>query len=455
MSADLGLVGLGSMAENLVFQLYQKGLKTALYNRTPEKLKEFVLKNKDLDVIPCYDIDSFLNSIERPRKILLLIKAGQPVDEMINSLVSKLNEGDIIIDGGNSHFKDTERRYELLQSKGIRYLGAGISGGVEGARKGLSIMVGGDEKAYLLSSKIFDKISSHFDMKPSHSYFGKGGAGHFIKTIHNGIEYALIEDISEIYFLLRSMGKSNEEIADIFNDWNKGILASFLLNACQEVLRMKEDDNYLVDLILDKAEQKGTGIWASEISLEIGIPAPSISSAVYSRSISSLKERRIKLSSLLNLKIKNSIELEENSIKSALILANLIAYLQGFDILRNAGYYGYNFNLKEVIRVWLGGSIIRSELLKRLYEEKFGEDLFSSSLVLNTIEENILDFARVLSTMIRNGLPSLVLSSSFNYIIYLFSRNLPANLTQALRDYFGAHGFERIDKEGRFHLSTR
>jgi 6-phosphogluconate dehydrogenase len=292
-------------------------------------------------------------------------------------------------------------------------------------------------------------------MKPSHSYFGKGGAGHFIKTIHNGIEYALIEDISEIYFLLRSMGKSNEEIADIFNDWNKGILASFLLNACQEVLRMKEDDNYLVDLILDKAEQKGTGIWASEISLEIGIPAPSISSAVYSRSISSLKERRIKLSSLLNLKIKNSIELEENSIKSALILANLIAYLQGFDILRNAGYYGYNFNLKEVIRVWLGGSIIRSELLKRLYEGKFGEDLFSSSLVLNTIEENILDFARVLSTMIRNGLPSLVLSSSFNYIIYLFSRNLPANLTQALRDYFGAHGFERIDKEGRFHLSTR
>jgi len=455
MSADLGVIGLGSMAENLVFQLSQKGLRTALYNRTTEKLKEFISKNKDLEVIPCYDIDFFLNSITTPRRILLLVKAGQPVDDMINSLIPKLNKGDIIIDGGNSHFKDTEKRYALLESRGIRFLGAGISGGIEGARKGLSIMAGGNVEAYNLSSKIFDLISSYFDSKPSHSYFGKGGSGHFVKTIHNGIEYAIIENISEIYFLLKAMGKSNEEIAEIFIKWNEGILASFLLNACQEILRMKENDSYLVDLILDKAEQKGTGIWASEISLEIGIPAPSISAAVYSRSISSFKNRRIKLSSLLNLKIKNSIELEENSIKSALILANLMAYLQGFDILRNAEFYGYNFDLKEVMRVWLGGSIIRSELLRQLYEAKIDEDLLSSKFVLNMIEENIFDFTKVLSTMIKNGLPSLVLSSAFNYIVYYFSKNLPANLTQALRDYFGAHGFERIDKEGRFHLRTR
>ena len=455
MSADLGVIGLGSMAENLVFQLSQKGLRTALYNRTTEKLKEFISKNKDLEVIPCYDIDFFLNSITTPRRILLLVKAGQPVDDMINSLIPKLNKGDIIIDGGNSHFKDTEKRYALLESRGIRFLGAGISGGIEGARKGLSIMAGGNVEAYNLSSKIFDLISSYFDSKPSYSYFGKGGSGHFVKTIHNGIEYAIIENISEIYFLLKAMGKSNEEIAEIFIKWNEGILASFLLNACQEILRMKENDSYLVDLILDKAEQKGTGIWASEISLEIGIPAPSISAAVYSRSISSFKNRRIKLSSLINLKIKNSIELEENSIKSALILANLMAYLQGFDILRNAEFYGYNFDLKEVMRVWLGGSIIRSELLRQLYEAKIDEDLLSSKFVLNMIEENIFDFTKVLSTMIKNGLPSLVLSSAFNYIVYYFSKNLPANLTQALRDYFGAHGFERIDKEGRFHLRTR
>ncbi|HLI46314.1 MAG TPA: NADP-dependent phosphogluconate dehydrogenase [Geobacterales bacterium] len=451
MNADLGIIGLGSMAENLIIQLSNKGFRVSLYNRTAEKLKDFVSRNAGLNIIANYDLKSFVNSIERPRKIFLLIKAGEAVDNMLISLSPFLEKGDIIVDCGNSHFKDTERRFSEFDKKGIKYLGAGISGGVEGARKGLSIMVGGDRLAYETLAPIFDSISSRYNSRPAHGYFGKGGAGHFVKIIHNGIEYALIENIAETYFLLKSIGKGNEEISGIFDDWSKRELKSYLLSAASEVLKLREDGNFLVDLILDKAEQKGTGRWASEISLELGIPAPSICSAVISRTISSFKERRLLLSKTLEIR-KKKPNVEEHEIYNALLLSNIAAYVQGFDIMRNANEY--SFNLKDIMHVWQGGSIIRSLLIERFMLEK-SDDPLSWGYVLNTLQTHYSDFLKVVSEMNACALPALVFSSSLNYFIYFFSPILPANITQALRDHFGDHGFQRIDKTGEFHLNIR
>jgi len=452
MSADLGIIGLGSMAENLIIQLSNKGFKVAVYNRTKEKLQDFASKHKELNLISTFDLKTFVNSIERPRKILLLIKAGEPIDSMINALIPYLDPGDIIVDCGNSHFKDTERRFHALDMKGIKFLGAGISGGVEGARKGLSIMVGGDEGAYKKLIPILDSISYRYESKPSHAYFGKGGAGHFVKIIHNGIEYALIENIAETYSVFKSIGLSNDEISEIFNEWNNKELRSFLLSAASQILKLKENGNYVVDLILDKAEQKGTGRWASEISLELGIPAPSICSAVISRTISSFKERRIKLSYMLKNRSKKPL-LNEKEVYNALLLANLSAYLQGFDILMNATHYGYNFDLKEVMRIWQGGSIVRSEMIEILMNQGYQKDPMEWEYVKNSINKCLPDLVKVVSEMISCSLPSLVFSSSLNYFVYFSSAKLPANITQALRDYFGLHGFQRIDKEGEFHLN--
>ncbi len=453
MNADLGIIGLGAMSENLILQLSYKGIKVAVYNRTAEKLRDFIKRFPHLNVIPCYDLDDFVNKIERPRKIMLLIKAGLPVDEIMDVLLPKLEKGDIVMDAGNSHFKDSERRFLKSKINGIYFLGLGISGGIEGARKGLSIMVGGEEEAYAKVIEILNSISSSFASRPSHAFFGKGGAGHFVKIIHNGIEYALIEHISECYFLLKTLGKENYEIAEIFEDWKKEGLNSFLISAASNILKVREGESYLLDLILDKAEQKGTGKWASEILLELGIPSPSISAAVISRFISAFKERRVNISRVLNLRRKILEDLQISIIPKALFLANLSAYLQGLDLLRNADFYGYKFDLKEVIRVWSGGSIIRSDLLEKLYYENIQEDFLLSDFVLKQIEDKLDPLAMVVSFMTKNKLPSIVMSSSYQYLINLAHERLPANMTQALRDYFGFHGFERIDKKGIFHLT--
>ncbi len=451
MSADLGIIGLGVMSENLVLNLSEKGIKVAVYNRTSEKLKEFVKRFPDINVIPCYNLDEFVSKIKSPRKIMLLIKAGHPVDEILDALLPRLEKGDVVMDAGNSHFKDTERRFLELKKHGIYFMGMGISGGVEGARKGLSIMVGGDEEAYFRMVELLNSISSSFASRPSHGFFGKGGAGHFVKAVHNGIEYALIEHISEVYFLLKALGKKNPEIIEIFESWKKEGLNSFLLSAASNVLKAREGESYLVDLILDKAEQKGTGKWAVEISLELGTPSPSISAAVMVRLISSFKERRVNISKILSLRREMIEVFQDFLIPKALFLANLSSYLQGLDLLRNAKFYGYSFDLKDVMRVWLGGSIIRSDLLAELYHEKVEGDIMLSDFVVKKIKEGLDSLANLVSFMAKNKLPSLVISSSYQYLINFSHERLPANMTQALRDYFGAHGFERIDKEGEFH----
>lgn len=452
MGSEIGIFGLGSMGENLAIQLSSKGIKTSVYNRTKEKTKEFIDRNQSIENLKgCYSIDEFLFSLSRPRKIILLVKAGQAVDEVINVLKSKLDEGDIIIDAGNSHFKDTERRYEELRRMKISFIGMGISGGVEGARKGLSIMAGGDERAYKEIKEILDLISAEVDSFPSNSFFGKGGAGHFVKIVHNGIEYAIMENIAEIYFYLRNSGLSNEDISKIFSEWNKQELNSFLLEASSKILKFKENQNYLIDLILDKAEQKGTGRWAAEIALEEGVASPSIVSAVFSRTISSQKERRTKYSKRITFEgEKKELGLEE--LKDALYLANLSCYMQGFEILNHSSYFGYQIELKEAARVWIGGSIIRGEILKKMLKEGvFEGDIFLSDFLIEEINKRVLSLSKLVAVLSEYMLPSMVISSSLNFLIYFYRERLPANLIQALRDYFGAHGFERIDKQGHFH----
>jgi len=453
MEANIGVIGLGVMGENLILQLCEKGYKVGIYNRTSEKTKLFTEKFKDINVIPTFSLKEFSEKLNKPRIIILLIKAGSPVDETINLLINHLDEHDIIIDAGNSYFKDSDRRFDFLNSKNINFLGLGVSGGVEGARKGLSIMAGGNKEAYYNIIEILKSISAKYENEYCLEYFGKGGAGHFVKIIHNGIEYALMENIAETYFLLKSLGYNNEEISSIFQEWNKGILKSYLLNATSIILKKKEDENYLIDLILDKSEQKGTGIWCVGISLEKGIPTPSIASAVYSRILSYNKFLRLKYSKIYGKKIeiKGKINLED--LKNSLLLSNLIVYLQGISLLETGESYGYSFKFYDALKVWRNGSIIRSSLVEILYLKSLqNKDLLEDLEIKEIILNNLDSLSKVLSFQVNNNLPSLVFSSNFNYLVYYFKENLPANIIQALRDFFGAHGFERKDKEGYFHV---
>ncbi len=451
MLADIGIFGLGTMGENICLNLIEKGFSVTVYNRTEEKTRAFYEKNKSSLIIPTYNLRDFVISIKKPRKIFLLIKAGKPVDEAINYLLNYVEKNDIIIDAGNSHFKDSDRRYNELKNLGLNFFGLGISGGIEGARKGLSIMVGGSKEAYEEIKDIIEKISAKYESQPCYAYFGEGGAGHFVKIVHNGIEYALIESIAEIFFLL-SKFFDYEKISEIFEEWNKGILSSFLLSATINILRKKENGKFLLDYILDKAEQKGTGKWSVEISLETGIPCPAIAAAVFSRYVSMLKEDRVKYSKLYNLfnKIKNNLNLED--LKNALILSILLSYIQGIYLLKGSIFYNYHINISEALRIWRGGSIIRGEILNMLYKEYLkNEDILASDNIKSIILKNLNSLSNTLSFATSNNLPVNVISSNYNYLIMFISEKLSANLTQALRDYFGAHGYQRIDKEGYFH----
>ncbi|MFZ8850455.1 MAG: NADP-dependent phosphogluconate dehydrogenase [Thermoproteota archaeon] len=451
MLADIGIFGLGTMGENLCLNLVEKGFKVSIYNRTEEKTRKFYEKNRSLAIIPTYNLKDFVESIKKPRKILLLIKAGDPVDEAINHLLKHVEKNDIIIDAGNSHFKDSDRRYSELKKVGVNFFGIGISGGVEGARKGLSIMAGGSKEAFDEIKEILEKISAKYNGEPCFSYFGEGGSGHFVKIIHNGIEYALIESISEIFFLL-SKFFDHEKISEIFNEWNKSILSSFLLSATVNILRKKENGKFLIDYILDKAEQKGTGKWSVEISLETGIPAPAIAAAVFSRYISMMKESRVKYSKLYNLSKITNFSLDLEDIKKTLLVSILLSYIQGIYLLKGSSFYNYKINVSEALRIWRAGCIIRGEILNLLYKEYLNyEDILLSNNIKNILLESFQSFLKTLSFAFNNHLPFNVISANYNYFIMVINEKLPANLTQALRDYFGAHGYKRIDKEGYFH----
>lgn len=462
MKFHVGLIGLAVMGQNLALNIARKGYKVSVYNRTTQKTEEFVknrVKNEEIE--PHYDIESFVKSLERPRKIILMVKAGKPVDDTISQLLPHLEPGDLIIDGGNSHYMDTERRFKELSEKGILFLGMGVSGGEYGALHGPSLMPGGSREAYNLVEEILLKIAAKTEDGPCCTYVGERSAGHFVKMVHNGIEYAIMQAIAEVYHIMRSvLNLSLEEMSSIFEEWNRGELSSFLVEITYKILRKKDEETGkpIIDVILDKAEQKGTGKWTSQAALDLGIPTPSINLAVVERVISHFKDRRTKLSKLYN-KRRSAIQGSEEflrDLRNSLFFAMFMAFSQGMWLIAEASKeFGYGVNLSEVLRIWKGGCIIRAKLIDTLRKYISDENtyLLENEEVMNLLKGKIDSLKNILKTAVDSEIPTPVLSSSYNYFMSLTEERLPANLIQAQRDFFGAHTFERVDREGVFHIN--
>jgi 6-phosphogluconate dehydrogenase len=411
------------------------------------------------------NVAEFLEKLATPRNIMMLVPAGPIVDSVIHDLVDHLDDGDLIIDGGNSHFTDTERRQELLAQKKIAFLGVGVSGGEEGARHGASIMVGGDPAVYERVRPILEAASAKVDGEPCAAHVGKGSAGHFVKMVHNGIEYAMMQLIAETFDLLqKGFQISDNKAADMFEKWNGGDLNSFLIEITSVVLRKKDEDGTpLVDKILDTAQQKGTGKWTSEIALEFGVPIPTIDSAVSLRQISALKQERV--SAAKKLGIAQNVQIDEtlgpdvvHFVEAGLHLAFIAAYAQGFSLLRVASAEkSYELHLAEIVKIWRGGCIIRSKLLDTIRAAFTAAPDLPNLLVADNLcdtirkEQNLLK--ATLKFAIAADVPCMAFSSALNYIKAYASDHLPANLIQAQRDFFGAHTYQRIDKEGTFHTA--
>lgn len=461
----VGVIGLAVMGKNLALNIADHGYSVAVYNRSREKTDSLIDEAKDKNIKGTYSLEEFVASLERPRKIILMVKAGKPVDDMIMRLVPLLEPGDLIMDGGNSNYLDTMERCRMLEEKNILYLGTGISGGEEGARNGPAIMPGGSPEAYKLMENILKDISAKAENDPCCTYIGKNGAGHFVKMVHNGIEYADMQLICESYFILKNtLNLTPSEFHDIFSEWNKGELNSYLIGITADIFTKKDPDtgNYLVDMILDVAGQKGTGKWTGQISLELGVPVPTITAAVYERYLSSMKEERVIASKVLDgperktefseIEAKNFIE----SVRRALYAGKICAYAQGFGLMRAASMqYDWNLNLGEIAKIFRGGCIIRAQFLNHIMEayerKKDLVNLLVADYFKDILSEYQDDLRKVVSTAVIHGIPTPALSSALAYYDSYRSAELPMNLIQAQRDYFGAHTYMRRDKEGIFH----
>ncbi|MEM3637256.1 MAG: NADP-dependent phosphogluconate dehydrogenase [Conexivisphaerales archaeon] len=459
MSSDLGIIGLGTMGANLALNFNSKGFKVAVYNRTASVTDEFISKNRRDGLKGFKQLSEFCSDLSTPRVILIMVTAGKPVDAVIDSLLPYLSDKDIVIDAGNSYYKDTQRRYRQLKERAVRFAGIGVSGGEEGALKGPSIMAGCDTDAWQEISYMLSSIAARdFEGSPCAARLGSDGAGHFVKTIHNGIEYVILQLIAESYMLLKSSGMDNLAISDYFARINSGLLRSYLLGIASDVLKKKEDGKYLVDLILDKAEQKGTGIWAAQSALELGVPAYSIAVAPMVRSMSSLKEQRVLASSKLR-KETEKIEVDASQLTSAILAAEVAAYSEGFSIISSASKeYSWMTELAEVARVWQGGCIIRSELLRPIRKALKSEpemNILLDDHIFKILNEALPSLRQIVSIAASASLPLPAFSSTLQYLETYFTDPLPTNLVQALRDYFGAHGYRRTDREGSFHTDWR
>ncbi len=456
---DIGLIGLAVMGENLVLNMESKGYCVAVYNRTTSKVEKFIEgRAKGKNIVGCFSIDELVENLERPRKIVLLVKAGKPVDDFIEMLIPKLEEGDIIIDGGNSHFPDTIRRTEYVESKGLLYIGTGVSGGEEGALLGPSIMPGGSDKAWEAVKPIFQDISAKVaDGSPCCEWIGSDGAGHFVKMVHNGIEYGDMQMIAESYSLMKNLlNMSAGEMQPVFEEWNKGELDSYLIEITKDILGKIDDETGkpMVDVILDTAGQKGTGKWTSQAALDLGCPAPTVAEAVFARAMSAIKEERVAASKVLN-GPQEKVEVDKTEflemIRQALYASKICSYAQGFQLMKMAGK-DYNWDLKfgEIALLWRGGCIIRAQFLDKI-KEAFDKNPDLSNLLLddyfkNVVEKSQAAWRKVVATAAEAGIPIPAFSSALAYYDGYRSAVLPANLLQAQRDYFGAHTYERVDK---------
>ncbi|MHA2295411.1 MAG: decarboxylating NADP(+)-dependent phosphogluconate dehydrogenase [Candidatus Hodarchaeales archaeon] len=456
--ADIGLVGLAIMGQNLALNMENKGFRVALYNRSKHKIDDFVKgRGSGKNFISCYSIKELCDSVKKPRKIILMIKAGEPVDKTIEQVLPHLDLEDIIIDGGNSFFKDTIRRQEMLNEKKIHFIGMGISGGEEGALKGPSIMSGGSENAWNEVRDIFLAIAAKVDEEPCCLYNGPNGAGHYLKMVHNGIEYGDMQLIAESYNLLKNLLKLGaKQLFEVYSEWNQGELDSYLIEITKNIFQVVDTitGQPLIDLILDTAGHKGTGKWTSQEALEIGIPTPTIAEAVFARFISALKDERLQASKILEgpeIKYEGNKEMFIESIRKALLASKICTYAQGFALLKEAGkVHGWNFNPVDIALTWRGGCIIRARFLGKV-KEAFDKNPELDNLLLDPYFKRIINdcqeaWRSVIKVAIDKGLPVSGFTSALAYYDSYRSSYLPVNLIQAQRDYFGAHGYERVDK---------
>ena len=456
--SDLGLIGLAVMGENLVMNMESKGFTVSVFNRTTEKVERFVNgRAKGKNIVGCYSLQQLVDSLEKPRKVMMMIKAGKPVDDMIEQLLPILDDGDIIIDGGNSHFPDTMRRCAYVESKGKLYIGTGVSGGEEGALNGPSMMPGGTPAAWAAVKPIFQSICAKVeDGTPCCDWVGENGAGHFVKMVHNGIEYGDMELICETYSLLKNiLGLTADEMHDVFAEWNRGELDSYLIEITRDILAYKDTDgSALVEKILDTAGQKGTGKWTAISALDEGVPLTLIAEAVFARCLSAQKEERVKASEILS----GPTPLFEgdraafiNDLKDALLAAKIVSYAQGYALMRAAARsYGWNLNWGGIALMWRGGCIIRSVFLGKI-KEAYDADPALENLMLapyfrEKLEKGQKGWRRICASAITNGIPAPALCAALSYYDGYRSARLPANLLQAQRDYFGAHTYERVDR---------
>ncbi len=460
---DLGLVGLAVMGQNLVLNMNDHGFKIAVFNRTTSKTTDFINNEaKGTQVVATYSLEELANALKRPRRVMLMVKAGQPVDDFIEMLLPHLEPGDIIIDGGNSNYLDTSRRTQYVESKGLYYIGTGVSGGEEGARFGPSIMPGGSPEAWEHVRDIFQAISAKVEGgAPCCDWVGENGAGHFVKMVHNGIEYCDMQLISETYQMMRDgLGMGYDEMAGVYGRWNKGRLDSYLIEITSEILGFKDEDGEpLVEKILDTAGQKGTGRWTAMTALELGVPLTGITEAVFSRSLSAMKDERVAASKVLagpdpRLDVENEAFLKD--LEQAAYAAKILSYTQGYQLMQAAAKeYNWGLNYGGIALMWRGGCIIRSAFLGKI-KDAYDQNPTLPSLLLDPyFREEVTAAApawrRVVARAIEAGIPVPAMSSTLAFFDGYRSAWLPANLLQAQRDFFGAHTYERVDsKRGEF-----
>lgn len=462
---QIGVVGMAVMGKNLALNIESRGYSVAIYNRTGSKTEKVVADHPDKNLVPSYTIEDFVNSLETPRRIILMVKAGAPTDATIKSLLPHLDKGDVLIDGGNTFFQETMRRNEELDNSGINFIGMGVSGGEKGALEGPSLMPGGQKEAYDLVEPILKKIAAKAeDGEACVTYVGPNGAGHYVKMVHNGIEYGDMELIAESYNLMRNLlGLSNDEISDVFNEWKDGELKSYLIDITADILTRKDDlgtGKPIVDVILDRAGNKGTGKWSSQSALELGVPQSLITESVYARYISAMKDERVAASQVLpnpefDLGDINKKELVEK-IRRALYFSKIMSYAQGFEQLRVASEnYDWNLNYGDMAKIWREGCIIRAQFLQKITDayEKNPElkNLMLDDYFKKIVEEYQNDVRDIAALAIKAGVACPGFSSAITYYDQYRSAHLPANIIQAQRDYFGAHTYERTDREGIYH----
>lgn len=459
-----GLIGLAVMGENLALNVERNGFPVAVYNRTPARTEEFMAKRaKDRQFVATYSTQELIDSLERPRRILVMVKAGQPVDDMIAQLKPMLEPGDILIDGGNSLFEDTERRVKEMESAGLRFVGMGVSGGEEGALNGPSLMPGGTKEAYDALEPILVKIAAQVDDGPCVTYIGPGGAGHYVKMVHNGIEYGDMQLIAEAYDLLKNVvGLNHTQLHEVFSEWNTTPeLNSFLIEITAKIFNYIDPDTNqpLVDVILDEAGQKGTGRWTVISALELGVSIPTITAAVNARIASSYKQERVAASHLLpgpTSSYSGDRQALINKIRDALYCSKICSYAQGMALLAKASeHFGFGLNLGEMARIWKGGCIIRAGFLNKIKQAYDQDPGLANLLLAPELRQTILDkqaaWREVLMVSAQEGISVPAFSASLDYFDTYRRDRLPQNLTQAQRDFFGAHTYGRIDRPGAFH----